>query len=126
MPIISNSAAENFASTIASSRTGVVSSNSSVSVRRSSPKARIVKAGTSGGPLDLTEDMRGHQDRVTAGERADQAARLDDLARVEPVGRLIEDQDLWVVHNRLGQRGALPIAARQVTDRPVHHGTERE
>ena len=47
MPIISASAARNLASTIQTSRTGAVSSNSSVSVRRSSAKARIVSAGTS-------------------------------------------------------------------------------
>ena len=46
-----------------------------------------------GGLLHFAQDMRTHQHRVAAGQRADQVAHLDDLARIEPVGRLVEDQE---------------------------------
>src|SRR5947207_9318840 len=68
------------------------------------------QAGTVGRLLDLAENMRAHQDRVTAGKRSDQPAHLDDLTRIEAVRRLIENHDFRLVHQRLRERRALAIA----------------
>ena len=60
-------------------------------------------------------------------------ARLDDLFRVEPGGRLVEDQHLGVVNQRLREADALPVAFRQlravlrrhvVDVRALHHGRD--
>ena len=48
-------------------------------------------------------------------------ARLDDLLRIEPGGRLVEDQDLGVVDERLRQPDALPVALRQLRAVPIGH-----
>ena len=66
------------------------------------------------GLRDLRQDVRAEDDRVVAGEAADQIARLDDLLRVEAGGRLVEDQHLGVVDDRLRQADALPVALRQL------------
>ena len=50
--------------------------------------------------LDLGQDVGREQQGVLASELADQLADGDDLLRVEPDGRLVEDQDLRVVEDR--------------------------
>ena len=69
------------------------------------------------GLADLGEDVAGEQDRVLAAQRADGGAHLDDLHRVEAAGRLVEDQQLRLVHQRLGDADALAVAVRQAEDR---------
>ena len=49
----------------------------------------------------------------SSGQRPDQLAHLDDLARIEAVGRLVEDEDLGIVHQRLRNRHSLAVTARQ-------------
>ena len=44
-------------------------------------------------------------------------AALDE--RVEPGDRLVEDQQLGLVHERLDQPELLAVAGRQLVDRPV-------
>ena len=66
------------------------------------------------GLRDLGKDVRAEDDRVVAGEAANQLARLDDLLRVEARGRLVEDQHLRVVNQRLGEADALPVALREL------------
>jgi hypothetical protein len=45
--------------------------------------------------LDLVEQVRGQQHRAALGdERAHEPAELEDAGRVEPVDRLVEDQQL--------------------------------
>ena len=51
----------------------------------------------------------------------DQLARLDDLLRIEAGGRLVEDQHVGVVNERLRQADALPVALRQLAAVAVRH-----
>ena len=53
--------------------------------------------------FDLRQDVRRKQDRVLCCQLADHVANFADLNRVQPGRRLVEDQDLRVVHHRLGQ-----------------------
>ena len=66
------------------------------------------------GLRDLGQDVRAQDDRVVAGELADQLARLDDLLGVEAGGRLVEHQHFGVVDDRLRQADALPVALREL------------
>ena len=79
-----------------------------------------------GDAFDLGKDVRGDKDRAVAGQGPQQAAQLDDLARVEAVGRLVEHQQLGLVQHGLGDRDALPVAARQPADDDVADRPERE
>ena len=49
------------------------------------------------------------------------AADLGDLPGVEPDGRLVEDQDLGVVHDGLGQAHPLAVALGEGADEPILH-----
>ena len=51
---------------------------------------------------DLGQDVGREDDRVLALERLDQAPDLDDLGRVEADRRLVEDEDLGIVDEGLG------------------------
>jgi hypothetical protein len=66
------------------------------------------------GLRDLGQDVGAQDDRVIARELLDEAARLVDLLRVEPCGRLVEDQHVGVVDERLGEPDALPVALREL------------
>ena len=66
------------------------------------------------GLTDLGKDVRAQDDRVVAAELLDQPARLDDLLRVEAGGRLVEDQHLGVVEQRLREADPLPVALREL------------
>ena len=63
---------------------------------------------------------------LSLGQGPQQAAQLDDLARVEAVGRLVEHQQLGLVQHGLGDGDALPVAARQPADHGVADRLERE
>ncbi len=64
------------------------------------------------GLLDLGQDVAGHQDRPTLGRAvAQEAAQPGDPLRVQPVGRLVQDQDRRVAEQRAGQAEPLPHAA---------------
>jgi len=52
-------------------------------------------------------------------EIADHVAHLDDLDRVETAGRLVENEELGLVHDRLPDANALSIAVREIRDRLV-------
>ena len=64
-----------------------------------------------GHPLDLAEDVRGDQNRTLASQRANQLAHLDDLTRVEPVRRFVEDQQRGVAEQGLSDRNTLTVTA---------------
>jgi hypothetical protein len=66
------------------------------------------------GLADLREDVRAQDDRVVAGERGDELSRLDDLLRVEARRRLVEDEHLGIVQQRLRQTDPLPVALREL------------
>ena len=73
------------------------------------------------GLADLREDVAREEDGVLPAEHLDGRAHLDDLHRVEAAGRLVEDQELGLVHQRLGHADALPVAVRQAGDQLVVH-----
>jgi hypothetical protein len=62
------------------------------------------------GVFDFGEDVRGEDDGVVAGEGGDEFAGLDDLFGVEAGGGFIENQDLGVMDNGLGETDALAVA----------------
>ena len=63
--------------------------------------------------LDLVEQVRGEQHGAALVDQlADQAAELEDAGRVEPVHRLVEDQQLGVGEQAAGDAEALAHAER--------------
>ena len=70
-----------------------------------------------GDDLDLVQQVRGQQHGAAAvGEAAQQVAHPADAGRVEPVGRLVEDQHPRVAEQRGGDAEALPHAEGVVAD----------
>src|SRR4051812_37925978 len=71
--------------------------------------------------LELTEQMRGdqHRDAELGTDPADQREHLVAPGRVEPVGRLVEQHEFRVVHERLGELHPLLHAGRVAAHRPV-------
>ena len=68
------------------------------------------------GLADLGQDVARDQDRVVLLEVVDEVAHLDDLHRVETAGRLVEDEELRLVDDRLRDADALAEAVRQRAD----------
>ena len=70
---------------------------------------------------DLGQDVAGHEDRhaLFAGQLEQQLADLDDPGRVQAVGRLVQQEQLGVVQQRLGQPQALGVALREGAGPPV-------
>ena len=72
-------------------------------------------------PLDLPEQVAGHDDRdpeLGAGA-AHQVEHLVATGRIEPVRRLVEQEQAWVVDERLGQLDALLHAGRVAAHRAI-------
>ena len=65
--------------------------------------------------------MRGEDHCLLPGEFLDQPSDLDDLKGVETRCRLIEDEDLRVVDQRLGQTRTLPEPLRELADVLLEH-----
>ena len=76
--------------------------------------------------LDLGQHVRRDDDRMGAGQRADDVAHLDDLRRVEPVGGLVQDQHRGLVEERLRDRHALAKALGERAHREVADGLESQ
>ena len=69
--------------------------------------------------LDLVEQVGGEQHGAAAvGEVAEQSAHPPDAGRVEPVGRLVEDQHLRVADQRRREAEPLPHAQGVVAHAP--------
>src|SRR5262249_53270344 len=66
--------------------------------------------------LDFGKDVGAENNGVVARELAKQLADFDDLLRVEAAGRLVEDEDVGVVDDRLGESDALPVAFGKFAD----------
>jgi hypothetical protein len=77
------------------------------------------------GLADLGQDVARDQDRVVLLEIVDQVAHLDDLHGVEASRGFVEDQELRVVDDRLGEADALTKAVRQRIDRIVRDLVQR-
>ena len=70
-------------------------------------------------PLDVVEQVGGEQDRdAEGGQAADEVEHLLPAHRVEAGGGLVEQDQLGVGHQGLGQLGALAHAGREAADRP--------
>ena len=74
--------------------------------------------------LDLREDVRREDDRVVRAEPADQVAHLCLLIRIETGPRLVEDEDVGLVHEGRGEAHALPVALRHRAEQPPPDGAE--
>ena len=73
-----------------------------------------------GGVLHLVERVRGEEDRAPVGRGlAQERAYLGLEKRVEPGARLVEDDQLRAVHERLNEADLLAVALREVADGPV-------
>ena len=73
------------------------------------------------GRLDLRQDVAAEQDRPLGPQLAHERPDLEDLVGVEPAGRLVEDQDLGLVQERLRDPDPLAVALREGGHRPVDH-----
>ena len=73
-----------------------------------------------GDGLDLGQQVRGEQHGAAAvGEAAQQAAHPAHALGIEAVGGLVEDQDLRVAEQRVGEPEALAHAERVLADAPA-------
>ena len=74
-----------------------------------------------GDPLDLPEEVARDDDGdpEVAPDALDQAEHLVAAGRVEPVRRLVEEEEARIVDERLGELDALLHAGRVATDRPI-------
>ena len=70
------------------------------------------------------EDVGRKQNRSIPAQITNQLAEVLDLVRVQPRGRLVQDQHRRIRQERLGQTDPLPVAARKVPTRPPHHGPQ--
>ena len=104
-------------------RDGVVIAASAPPAAAGVPSATMRPRGDDDGAgadgLDLFEDVGRDDDRLVRRHRRDQRAHLVLLVRVEPVGRLVQDQHLGIVQQRLSQADAALEALGQRLDRLV-------
>ena len=71
--------------------------------------------------LYLAEDMAGQNHGMTLPQFTDQAADFDDLRRVQTDGGLIQNDDLGMAQQGLGNPHPLAVALGQVPDQPRHY-----
>ena len=63
---------------------------------------------------DFRQDVRAEDDRVIPGQAPDEIARLDNLLGIETGGRLVENQHLGIVDERLREPHALAVPLREL------------
>ena len=68
--------------------------------------------------LDVGDDMRGEQHDPVLREACEQIAKPHALLGIETNGRLIDDEELRIAEQRLGDCDALPVAAGERAERP--------
>ena len=73
------------------------------------------------GLADLGEEVARDEQGVVAAQPPDEIAHLDDLHRVEPRGRLVQDEQRGPMDHRLRQPDPLAIPVRQAADELVVH-----
>ena len=66
--------------------------------------------------LDLRQDVRGEKNGVVAAEIANEVADESDLVRIETDGRLVENEEVGLVHHGIGKADALAVAFRETAD----------
>ena len=69
----------------------------------------------------LRQDVRRNQHRVRAREAFDQLPHRPDLARVEADGRFVQNDQFRLMHQRVRQTDALPVAFRKLADDAAAH-----
>jgi hypothetical protein len=80
-----------------------------------------------GGRFDIRNDVRGQDHDAVAGQVGEQVAEPDALFWIEPHGGFVDDQQLGIVQQRLGDADALFHTARIAAQRSfagideVHH-----
>ena len=102
------------------------------------PRGHAPTPGEDGDPvagvLDLGEEVAGHEHRPSlVAERAQELADLLDARRIEAVGGLVQDQELGILEQRLGQPEPLahpervglhevvgPLGQPHPVERPLH------
>ena len=72
----------------------------------------------------LLQDVRRQHHRALRGELLDESPDLEDLVGIEARRRLVEDHDLRIVDERLGERRALAVALRERDDGRAEHAVE--
>src|SRR4051812_18378614 len=78
-------------------------------------------------PLDLVEHMARHDDGAVGGaEMLEQFDQVDALPRIEAGERLVEDEDLGIVDDRLGDLDALAHALGERRQSTVVAGIEAD
>ena len=59
-------------------------------------------------------------------ESLDQLAQFDDLTRIEPIGRFIEDQQRRIIDEGLCNQNPLAVAMRELADREALYASQIE
>ena len=72
-----------------------------------------------GGRFHVRDDVRGEDDNPLAGQIREQIAEAHPLLGVQPHGRLVHDQQLRIVEQRLGDAHALAHSAGITAQRPA-------
>ena len=85
------------------------------------PERDVVVGLRAADPLELAHQVGGdqHGDAEHRADAADQTEHVVTPCGVQTVGRLVEQHELWVVHEGLGELHSLLHACRVATDGPV-------
>src|SRR5574341_50026 len=75
--------------------------------------------------VDLLEDVGRKHDRLVRAELADEVSHLVLLVGVQAVGRLVHDEHIGVVDERLGEAGAVLVALGKRVDRLAQHRLQK-
>src|SRR2546421_10478232 len=81
--------------------------------------------GARAGGLALLEDMGGKNNRLLLAHPLDQTAHFMLLVRVQAIRRLVHDQDVGIVDNRLGETEAMSVAFGESIHALVDDGLEK-
>jgi len=68
------------------------------------------------GHLHFAKNVTGEQDRMPLGQSLDKFPDFTDLSRVETDGRLIQDQDIRLIHQGIRQSDALTVSLGEGAD----------
>src|SRR3954469_463912 len=83
--------------------------------------AAVDDDGARAGGVYFLEDVRREDDRLVGAELLDEVPHLVLLVRIEAVGRLVHDQHIRIVDQRLREAGAVLVSLGERVDRLVQH-----